>query len=243
TVQDVLRNLQDLQDSARAFDKDLSGTLKLGCFQTLSPLLLPSLATHFASEHPNVHLSFLEGSPQQLEAELHRGHCEAIILYKEHITQELDCYPLRKHSIYLALHEDHPLAELDQVPLNKLIDEPYILLDQEPVSTHILKRLQENGITYSPRLTSRSIDTVRSFVARGLGFTIIGVRPHGDMSSEGRPIVFKELYEAFAPSEIVLCTLPGSIHSRRVEAAIESLQRLQEIGSASCRERQANGGV
>lgn len=59
----TLKDLQELEDSATTFRKVLSGTLQLGCFHSLSPLLLPHLAEQFSKHHPHVNLQFLEAAP------------------------------------------------------------------------------------------------------------------------------------------------------------------------------------
>lgn len=220
----ALKELQELEESATTFRKVLSGTLQLGCFHSLSPLLLPNLAEQFAEHHPQVNLKFLEAAPHELERELRDGRCEAIIMYRHHLAQNLTCYPLGEHPLYIALHPDHPFAERDDLKLQELADEPYVLLDQEPISTNIVNTLRRNFITTPPRLTSRSIETIRSFVARGLGFALIGVRPPNDRSREGFPIVFKKLHEQEHFSEIVLCIMPEDSASRRVEVSISFLK-------------------
>lgn len=145
-------------------------------------------------------------------------------MYKHHLAQDLICFPLGMHPLYVALHPDHPFAERDDLELQELADEPYVLLDQEPISTNVVNTLRRNSITSPPRLTSRSIETIRSFVARGLGFALIGVRPPNDRSREGLPIVFKKLHEQEHVSEIVLCIMPEDSASRRVEVSISSLE-------------------
>lgn len=107
-----------------------------------------------------------------------------------------------------------------------LIQYPYILLDQEPIATLIRDLLRRAGSRSEPLLTSRSIETIRSCVARGLGFTITGARPPQDISFEGRPIIFRYLDIGQEMLEIVLCTTPGNHVTRRISSTIKFLQNL-----------------
>lgn len=221
SVQALLQQLQELEAGASSFGQEVSGLLRLGCFDTLSPLMLPSMAKHFGVSHPKVTLRFFEGSPEDVETDLRAGRCEGIIIYKEHVSADLEHHRLGTHPLYVALPADHWLANEVEIKLEDLIGEPYVLLDQAPISTLITKMLHDHGIDTLPLLTSRSIETIRSFVAHGLGFTITGVRPPSDTSFEGLPIVFKPLDQGSEQREIVLCTMPGYPVSRRLQVAID----------------------
>lgn len=221
SVQSLLQQLQELEAGASSFGQEVSGVLRLGCFDTLSPLMLPSMAQHFGQNHPNVTLRFFEGSPENIEADLRAGRCEGIIIYKEHVSPDLEHHGLGTHPLYVALPADHRLAGVKDLQIEQLIGEPYVLLDQMPISAKITKMLNDHGIHSAPLLTSRSIETIRSFVAHGLGFTVTGVRPPSDSSFEGLPIAFKPLDHGSLQREIVLCTMPGSPVSRRLQTAIE----------------------
>ncbi len=226
SVQSVLQQLQDLEDGAATFGRSVSGTLRLGCFESLSPTLLPQLAGYFTREYPAVTLRFLEGHPRAIEADLRAGRCEGILIYKQHVSSDLISHSLGSHPLYVALPVDHDLAGEESINLDDLAAYPYVLLDQEPIGTLVTNLLRSHGIQSEPLLTSRSIETIRSAVARGLGFTVTGVRPPHDLSFDGLPIAYRPLSEGGQVREIVLCTMPGAPLSRRLSAALEYCREL-----------------
>ena len=226
TVQSVLQQLQELEDGAASFGHAVSGVLRLGCFESLSPTLLPRLAGHFTDNFPDVSLRFFEGSPRAIEDDLRSGRCEGILAYKQHVSGGLVYHSLGSHPLYIALTPEHALAEKDSINLDELASYPHVLLDQEPISTLVTNLLREHGAHSEPLLTSRSIETIRSAVARGLGFTVTGVRPPNDLSFDGLPIVYKPLSDGGQVREIVLCTMPGVPLSRRLTEALEFCKML-----------------
>ena len=226
SVQSVLQQLQELEDGAASFGRSVSGILRLGCFESLSPTLLPQLASYFVKEHPQVTLRFLEGHPRAIEDDLRAGRCEGILIYKQHVSSDLISHTLGSHPLYVALPVDHDLVNEESIDLEQLAAYPHVLLDQEPIGTLVTNLLRNHGIESEPILTSRSIETIRSAVAHGLGFTVTGVRPPHDLSFDGLPIAYRPLAGGGQVREIVLCTMPGAPMSRRLSVALERCRAL-----------------
>ena len=50
----LIAGVADLHNSARDFQESMSGRLVVGCYSTLSPLLLPAVIDAFTTDHPDV---------------------------------------------------------------------------------------------------------------------------------------------------------------------------------------------
>lgn len=227
-IRAVLEQLQELETGAQSFGKEIGGSLRLGCFDTLSPMMLPALTGYLLAEHPKVKIRFYEGEPSKIEEDLRAGRVEGIVVYKEHVSQDLTRHPLGSHPLYIALPPTWGLAQAPSIKLEDLAPYSYVLLDQEPISTLILNMLRRSGVQSEPLVTSKNIDTVRSFVADGLGFAVTGVRPPNDTSFAGRAIVYKPLQSGEITRDIVLCTLPEDHVSQRLQVTIDFFRELLE---------------
>lgn len=218
TARVIARSLEDIRELAGTIRGELRGPLRVGMFTTLSPWLFPPLAEHFATRHPAVDLHLEEGPSAALQTLLTQGRLDAILLYENHVVEEVEFQRLAPVRLQLAVSPDHPLAELDEVPLSALRDEDAVLLAMRPATDHVEEILRNAGITPRVRWRSANVETIRSLVARGLGYTIIMGRPHGDLAYDGKPIVYRAIADEIPPNFIVLATAPGVRRVARVEA-------------------------
>ena len=58
----VLGRAAGIQQAAQAVRGELTGTLRVGCFPTLSPWLFPRIAAHFSEAYPGVQLDLAENT-------------------------------------------------------------------------------------------------------------------------------------------------------------------------------------
>lgn len=227
-VASILDNLEGATSGLAQAPTSIAGPLRLGCFPGLAPVLLPKLAVDLGDQHPGIKLRFLEGSPKEMESDLRAGRCDAIISYRNHVSTEFDHHPIGSHSMGVAVHLDHPLAARNNVQTTDLRDYPWVLLDVEPISTLVPDMLRKAGIRSEPVISSRSIATVRSLVAQGVGFTITGVRHATNLSTEGLPLVIRNLNEGAEMRQIDVCVLRGTVINRRLNAAMVILKDIMK---------------
>ncbi|GAB2477189.1 LysR family transcriptional regulator [Promicromonospora xylanilytica] len=214
----VARGLEDIQEVAAAIRGDLTGPLRVGMFTTLSPWLFPQMAEYFARRHPEVDLRLEEGASAELQDLLTEGRLDAALLYENHIVSEVEVLRLAPVRLQLAVAPDHPLAVLDEVPLAALRHEDAVLLAMRPATDHVEEILRSAGITPRVRWRSANVETIRSLVARGLGYTIIMGRPHGDRTYDGKPVVYRPIADEIPLNHVVLATAAGARRVARVEA-------------------------
>ncbi|GAB3142653.1 LysR family transcriptional regulator [Microbispora hainanensis] len=218
TARVIARSLEDIQEMAATIRGELSGPLRVGIFTTLSPWLFPQMAEYFAEHHPAIDLQLEEGASAALQTLLTEGRLDAALLYENHVVAEVDVQRLAPVRLQLAVSPDHPLAGQDKVWLSALRDEYAVLLAMRPATDHVEEILRNAGITPRVRWRSANVETIRSLVARGLGYTIIMGRPHGDLTYDGKPIVYRPIADEIPPNHIVLATAPGARRTARVEA-------------------------
>lgn len=200
----LLRLAEELRADAGELGSALRGRLVVGCFQTISPFILPHLLDSFGATQPGVELDFVEGSLVDLQAMLADGRCEVALLYDEDLPAAVPRETVYLTRPHVLLAPTHPLADRPEIALRELAGHDMIMLDFPPSLHHFTTLLAGAGVT--PRIRHRSVnfETVRSLVARGRGFSLLIQRPLVEVSYEGRPLVTRPVADEVEPTAVVL---------------------------------------
>lgn len=216
----LLDQANELTEAASELRTEVTGTLRVGCYSTLSPFVVPSIITEFALPRPRLRLEIVEGDPFDLQMQLSDGRLDCVLIQRRQALPGVETYPLRLGEPRVILAADHPLAEEERVPLALLADEPMVILDLPAVRDSLLPMLQEVGIV--PNIAYRTIvfETVRSLVARGVGWSILIHRPPNLLSYEGLPVISRRIREPIASSDVSL----GFPRGRRMGAKVAAFE-------------------
>lgn len=226
----LLSGLDDLQNSARDAQESMSGRLVVGCYSTLSPFLLPPVVAEFAEHHPDVDMTFVEGSHDLLEEQLRSGVLDLAILYDygpDHFgrSSDLSAQPMIASPPYALLPTDHPLAARDEVSLSDLAPEPLILFNLPPGGEYFLSLFAAQGLEPWIRFHTTSYELVRSLVARGLGYAILSQRARSTVSYDGHRYVARELSDEHPGLTVNVVTLATAQPTRRAEEFVVQCRR------------------
>lgn len=216
----VLSAADELQYSAGSSQKDISGTLRVGCYTTLAPFLIPPLLDEFATAHPDLTVQILEGPADLVPNAIADGRCEAGFLYEDDLPKGFQSRVVRENKPYVILASNHPLADRVAVRLADLADEPLIMFDV-PSARSAARFVESAGLSAQIRHFSSNIELVRSLVARGIGYSILIQRWPIDLSYEGRPIAAVPIEDPIAAHRTVLAWSSGIRLTRRTQALIE----------------------
>ena len=170
----LLREADELADAAGGDPGEVAGTVRVGCYTTLAPGLLPATIGRFTARHPRARVEFVEGSQDVLQRGLLDGELDVAVLYDHRLDPVLELTPLSSNTPHLVLPRDHRLVHGSApVALADLVDEPMVLLDLPPSSEHALGVCLAAGL--SPRIRYRTVnaETARALVGQGLGFTVL----------------------------------------------------------------------
>ncbi|MDD7919186.1 LysR family transcriptional regulator [Actinomycetospora callitridis] len=170
----LLREADELADAAGGDPREVAGTVRVGCYTTLAPGLLPATIGRFTARHPRARVEFVEGSQDVLQRGLLDGELDVAVLYDHRLDPVLELTPLSSNTPHLVLPRDHRLVHGSApVALADLVDEPMVLLDLPPSSEHALGVCLAAGL--SPRIRYRTVnaETARALVGQGLGFTVL----------------------------------------------------------------------
>ncbi|MEM7123266.1 MAG: LysR substrate-binding domain-containing protein [Pseudomonadota bacterium] len=202
--------------------EEVSEPLRLGCFHTFGPYLVPALLSRLLDEHPAVQLQLQDGDQRQVVEGLKSGETEIALLYDIDLGDDVETEPLDALNPYVLLAEGHPLAGQLSVSLEQLAGEPMILLDAPPSADYFLSLFEQSGHDPVIRFRSRSLEMVRGMVGHGLGYALLATKPASNMTYDGRALVARPLSGDAQASEIVLARKADTDLSAIATAFIEA---------------------
>jgi DNA-binding transcriptional LysR family regulator len=219
-ARDILDRAEEARDAVSDSLDALRGPLRIGVSTTLSPRLVPVLAARFTAEHPQVDLQLIEGAPQVLHDEVHGGRVNVAFLYGLQAGEGLTITEVAPVRLHLILPAGHRLAGARSVWLRDVVEEPAILLDIPPTAERLTATVESMGLALDVRWRSANMDTIRSLVAAGLGFSFANSIPATGAAFSGGSVVYRPVADAIPRNCIVAATIPGRV-PRRVQTAID----------------------
>lgn len=203
------------------------GTVRLGCFQSLAPFFLAQVLSGYRAQMPGVVLDTYEMLQEELTTALGKNELDLAILYDLGLdTGAFDLHPLSEERPYLIVPKGHRLAAQTEVSLAEIDGEDFVLFDAPQSREFYLAQFAHHGITPRIAYRSASIETVRCYVARGLGVSILSMRPASNLTYDGQSVVPIALKENFGPTRIVIATRKGYDTSALVTPLIAYCQEL-----------------
>lgn len=185
----LLAQVDEMTDTVRGKHYDVRGTLRLACFVTLAPFVLPRLISRVRELHPNLRIEIIEADVDGTTDLLLSGSVEAAIAYDFGRAHDLTFDPLYTSAPHVILAHDHPLASRPQLELTDLAGEDLVLLDTPHSREYFLGMHEAAGVEPRIRYTSRSYETIRSLVGRGEGYSVLNHIPQSSTTYDGGEVV------------------------------------------------------
>jgi len=213
-------------------NEDEGTSLRLGCFQTFGPALLPPLLAKMQKNHPGINLSLVEGDQRRLMDSLRAGEIELAMLYDFDLDDEFHVEPLQDLKVYALMAGSDRLAKRDAVRLADLARRPLVLLDVPLSRDYFLSLFRDAGLKVEIAYRSSSIEMVRGLVGHGLGFSLLATRPSCNLTHDGRALACRPVADDTRPSRLVLARMRGRALSPGADIfrniCRENLAKLQE---------------
>jgi DNA-binding transcriptional LysR family regulator len=189
----LLRDADELKSFAGLLSDQIYGSLNIGCFIPLAPIVTPELCHGFIKAHQNVDLSVCEDDQAGLLSRLKRGSVDLVLTYNLQLDSDIQFIPLVELVPYVLLAADHAMAKQKKINLSDLDQAPFILLDL-PLSDAYFMSLF-SAVDLKPRIYARTrhIEVQRGLVANGYGFSLANVRPVNQCSLDGHALAYVPL--------------------------------------------------
>ncbi|MGL3805558.1 LysR substrate-binding domain-containing protein [Paeniglutamicibacter sp. R2-26] len=237
----VLAHVEEAVDHARGEQASLAGRVRLACFSTLAPFLLPGLLSRMRLEHPDLELEVVEADAAGCSAALLNGQVDLALCYDLGLPEEVAATAVHGARPYLALPPEHRFAQRAEVDLAEMRDEPFVLLDLPHTRELMLSILSEAGLEPNVRFRSGSYETVRTFVANGHGYSILHQRPQHDFTYDGGRVVPVAIKGRVPELQTVIARLRIQRPTARTRAVAQAVRMQVEGLAARSRDREARG--
>ena len=214
----LLSQAEDLESSAHELGGELSGRVPLGCFAILSPYLVPRVLAAAGERLPALEVEPQEETLDGVEQGLLEGRFELALTYDLGSGAGIVREPLSTVAPHAVLASTHPRARQRSVRLSDLSAEPFALLDLPHSREYFESVFATAGVVPIVRYRTRSTETVRALVGRGLAWGLLNLRPAHDESVEGLPVVTLPLTGAGPELTVVLARAASARPTRRADA-------------------------
>lgn len=187
-LRQIVNGEEKLRETVQRIHGAEVGTIRIGCFYSLSIHLLPSIVAEFAEAYPGIELQLFVGEHGEITRWLHDGEID-LALMSTPVPNEFSFIPLFDDPIYAVLPKGHELTRQAFVRPEDLIRYPFIM--QNRGSDEDANRVFEGeNLTPNVRFRVRGDDAIQSMVAKGLGVTLAPelVLSHMPSGVELRPL-------------------------------------------------------
>lgn len=205
------QHAHQVEREASALAAEAAGEIRLGLFWTLSPFYAAGLISTFMDAAPGVTIQQREMSLADLADALREGSLDIVLTYDRGADADgLAFVELAALRPMIVVAASHRLAGRRSVDLAELADEPYVMLDGPGSRSYFEDLLAECGIDPPISYVSTSLETVRSAVAAGFGFTLLVMRPASSTTYGGAKVKTLSIENDVRPLRIVLATREGA---------------------------------
>ncbi len=174
-AQGILRDMNDLANSAKALNKLLAGELTIACPSMLATYFLPDLLSGFLALHPGLKASVTQAGTRRVEQMLLEDEIEiGVTTSVESPGQdELEIIPLVSEKMVLCVADDHPWSQLDSINVRQLDQSPMVVYESGYFIRAKLDQLcAGEGIQPDYRMQTNFLPLLIKMVKEGLGSTV-----------------------------------------------------------------------
>lgn len=214
-AEDLLRAAQNLQEVADD-QAEPRGTISVGWYAAVSPVLLPSVLDVLLGRHPGLDLVTSEELGDGLWEGLDAGTLDLVLAYELMVPERFTCETICEFVPHVLLPAGHHLVRQERVALRDLANEPAVVFDVPRSHQHLSELLGDVGVVPRIARTSKNLETVRSLVARGVGYTVAITPLVGGTSSEGLPIESRPFEDEVATTNLVVARSTPHSNARTV---------------------------
>lgn len=170
----ILEDVTDLREAAKAAQDPFIGDFRLGAFPTLAPYALPLVVPPIHKKLPKLRLLLIEEKTEVLLERLRAGTIDAALLALPILGDGLETIPLFDDPFLLAVPEGHKLSRQTTINLNDIQNEQLLLLeDGHCLRSQALEVCRLMGASESQDFRATSLETLRQMVVANVGITLI----------------------------------------------------------------------
>ena len=221
-AREILRQVDELSDLARAARQSLVGRLRLGVIPTVAPYLLPRALPVLRDRFPKLKLFLREDLTHRLIGALKTGALDAALIALPYDMSGLDWAHVEDDELLAAAPANHPMAASTRVDPDSLAGEDLILLeDGHCLRDHALAACglePPRGVGEEETFAATSLPTLVQMIGSGLGVSFLPKMAVQAGLTDKAAVTVRPLDADHPSREIVVAWRAGS--SRGVEGRL-----------------------
>lgn len=222
-VERILLDTQNLRRIADQFASRETGHFVVATTHTQARYALPKIIKWFKADYPKVHLTLLQGSPQEIAELVVSGRADiGIATEAVNKVPELASFPFYSwhHAIIVPL--GHPLLALEKVTIEELAEYPIITYHEGFTGrAHVDAAFTEAGVVPDIVLSAIDADVIKTYVALGLGVGVVASVAFDAEQDRGLQVI--EVPELFPANTTHLAVRRGTYLRSYAHAFIEKV--------------------
>ena len=178
----------EIQELMGALQDKAVGHLRIACSAASGKYVLPHIAARFRKRFPDVHVSILPCSSEEIVPRLLEDEANLAV-----VTHELDSHSIQAQTLYvdtiqMIVPADHPWASRDDLSPSDLLDEKIIMREASSGSRRVvLSELSKHDIQYEDLDVFLEIGNAEGIVqAVGAGYGVSFVTEN--LAQEGKDL-------------------------------------------------------
>lgn len=173
-ARDILRNVDDLQELARASKNPMAGDLRLGAIPTIGPFLIPKALPAIRDRFPELNLYLREELTESLLEGLSSGRLDLVLIALPFDIGDLQSLHLFDDGYHLAAPAGAGAFGQEPVGGRELEGARLMLLEKgHCLQRHALSAFPDHDIEQDESFSATSLATLISMVSEGLGITLL----------------------------------------------------------------------
>lgn len=184
--------------------------LRVGCYATFAPRLLPSLIGVYQQQYPDKKISIFEGEQEHLMDKLLQGELDIIITYNFDLPDYVYARKIIDLQPKALVAQDHPLASRASVSLQELTAYPFIMLDVKVSKDYFMGLFTQNDLQVNIVHNVSSVAMVHGMVGHNQGISILVTDTGQSLTYDGKQVVSIPLTETVKSSAIHIVNALGA---------------------------------
>ncbi len=230
-IRELLRAHIKFESSLPGIGEKIEGSIRLGCFTPVAPIILPLILKLVSQEHPTLSVQIIEGDAADMVELLNSDKIDLALTFSMNLPRGINFQGMFHAPPHIALSGDHPLASRSSLTLEDMVGDPLILLNLDVTRSYMIGLFEQRGLSPNILYLSRSSEMVRSLVAAGFGFAIFNVKPRSKQNYAVGNLVRIPLSTRHLEPEFGLIYHGKGRLSRVASAITEACQNLKESGA------------
>jgi len=226
----LIRHAESFRAATSAVKSQLIGNLSIAFFMNLGSHYLAEIIRSFKEKYPDINVHIHDLDQAAIFDALSSGKVELALTFDLNIPKSMKTKYIAERAPYALLPINDPLTQQDRVQLKEIAQRPFILMDLPYTSDYFISLFSKNKLTPNIRYRTTLFETVRTFVASGLGVSVLNLTPKSETTYNGNGVVIKPIQDKVDPLNIVLIHYSrlkprriAELFSEHVEAFFETV--------------------